>query len=143
MGLVVHLLVNVLALYLLTWIYSGVFFAPNTGFGGVLTAAFVLGVINIVVRPVLSLLSLPITILTLGLFRLVVNGVVIWLVAFFTVLEVKTFGAAIIGAFVFGMILAILEFVLDIFGLNGHKASNSSANPANTVVEVEEKNTRV
>jgi len=109
MGFVLRLLVNALALYLLTRVYGGVSFAPGADLLSVLIAALVMGIVNALVRPVLLLLSLPVNVLTLGLFTLVVNGVVLWLVAAATTLNVAGFGAAVIGA----VVLAVISWVLD------------------------------
>ncbi|ALW88723.1 phage holin family protein [Deinococcus actinosclerus] len=109
MGFVLRLLVSALALYLLTRVYGGVSFAPGADVLSVVIAALVMGIVNALVRPVLLLLSLPVNILTLGLFTLVVNGVVLWLVAAATALNVNGFGAAIVGA----VVLAVISWVLD------------------------------
>lgn len=118
MAFVIQLLVNAVALYLLTRLYGGVYFAEGAGIVSIVMAALVMGVVNALVRPVLSLLSLPFTVLTLGLFSLVVNGVVLWLVAVLTALDVKTFGAAIIGAIILGLISWVLDVILGAMGLN-------------------------
>ena len=109
MGFLIRLLVNALALYLVTQLYSGVSFAPGAGVMSVILAALVLGIINALIRPVLLLLSLPINLLTLGLFTLIVNGIVLSLVAAVTALDVASFGAAIIGA----LILTVISWLLD------------------------------
>ncbi|MEF2277974.1 phage holin family protein [Deinococcus sp. YIM 134068] len=119
MGFLIRLLVNALALYLVTRVYTGVTFAPGAGAGSVLLAALVLGVVNALIRPVLLLLSLPVNVLTLGLFTLVVNGVVLWLVAGVTALDVASFGASIIGALVLALISWILDLILGASGLDG------------------------
>jgi putative membrane protein len=109
MGFLVRLLINALALYLVTRIYSGVYFAPDTSTFSIVLAALVLGIVNALIRPVLLLLSLPINVISLGLFTLVVNGLMLSLVAAMTALEVTSFGAAIIGA----LVLAVVSWVLD------------------------------
>ena len=76
--------------FLVTWLLNGVglyvtaAIVPGvrvTSFGGAAVGALVLGIVSAVVRPILLLLSLPITILTLGLFLLVVVGISFWLAA--------------------------------------------------------------
>lgn len=109
MGFILRLLVNALALYLLARVYGGASFEPGADLVSVLIAAVVMGIVNALIRPVLLLLSLPVNVLTLGLFTLVVNGVVLYLVAAATALNVAGFGAAIIGA----IILAVISWVLD------------------------------
>ena len=68
-------------------------------------SAFVLGFMNAVVKPVLLLLTLPITVLTLGLFYLVINGLAFalatWLVPGF---EISSFGWAVLGALLVGLV---------------------------------------
>lgn len=121
MGFILRLLVNALALYLLTQVYSGVFFEGNAGVGSVLIAALVMGIVNALIRPVLLLLSLPLTILTLGLFTLVVNGVVLLLVAAITALDTAGFGAAIVGALILTLISWALDAVVGALGLDGRR----------------------
>ena len=68
-------------------------------------AALVLGIVNAIVRPVMVLLTLPVTILTLGLFYLVVNGVAFALAAFLVpAFTVDSFGWAVLGALVTGLV---------------------------------------
>ncbi|KQR40880.1 phage holin family protein [Deinococcus sp. Leaf326] len=121
MGFVIRLLVSALALYLLTQVYSGVYFVPGSGAGSVVIAALVMGVVNALIRPVLLLLSLPVNVLTLGLFTLIVNGVVLWLVAALTALNVAGFGAAVIGALILTLISWVLDAAVGALGLDGRR----------------------
>lgn len=121
MGFVIRLLVSALALYLLTRVYGGVYFVPGSGVGAVVVAALVLGVVNALIRPVLLLLSLPVNVLTLGLFTLIVNGVVLWLVAALTALNVTGFGAAVIGAVILTVISWVVSAVVGALGLDGDR----------------------
>ncbi|WP_456829572.1 phage holin family protein [Deinococcus sp. UYEF24] len=109
MNFLLKLVLNALALWLTTLLYSGVYFAPGTGALDVLVAALVLGLVNALIRPLLLLLSLPVNVLTLGLFTLVVNGAVLSIVAGVTSLNTSGFGAAIIGA----LILSVVSWALD------------------------------
>ncbi len=81
---------------------------PGIQVGGVFSAfvaAAFLGIINAILRPLLLLLTLPINILTLGLFTLVINGFLLFLVAHVIKgVEVQGFGWAILGALVLGLI---------------------------------------
>src|SRR3954470_4009418 len=73
--------------------------------GAALAAALVLGLVNALVRPVLVLLTLPITILTLGLFIFVINGLLFWAVgSFVSGFHVAGFWPGVIGALVFSLI---------------------------------------
>ncbi|WP_135227980.1 phage holin family protein [Deinococcus fonticola] len=121
MGFLLRLIVNAVALYLLTQVYGGVSFAPGADALSVLLAALVMGIVNALIRPVLMLLSLPVNVLTLGLFTLVVNGVVLWLVASVTALNVNGFGAAIIGALLLTVISWVLDAVVGALGLDGQR----------------------
>lgn len=77
--------------------------------------AVVLGLINAVVRPVVKLLSLPLTLLTLGLFALVVNGLMVMLCSYFVDgFKVDGLGAAIL----FSIILAVVNWVLNMMFSN-------------------------
>lgn len=77
-GLLVTWLLSAVAVMVSAWIVPGVAVAS---FGKALAAAAVLGIVNALVRPVLVLLTLPVTVLTLGLFLLVVNGACVALAA--------------------------------------------------------------
>jgi putative membrane protein len=76
MGLLIRLLITAAALLVIANLNFGV---HVSGFEAAIIAAIVLGVVNAVVRPVLVILTLPLTLLTLGLFLLVINGITIWL----------------------------------------------------------------
>ncbi len=77
-------LLRVLAAALGFWIASRLVHGVHVnGIVSLLLAGLVLGILNALVRPVLAILTLPLTILTLGLFLLVVNGVTVWLVTVF------------------------------------------------------------
>lgn len=78
-----------------------------------LVGALVIGLLNALVRPVLFILTLPITILTLGLFVFVINGLVFWLVArFLEGFHIASFGWAIIAAIVYSLISWALNGLL-------------------------------
>lgn len=112
-GLIWRLILNTAALWLLTQLYGGVFFAPGSQLVDYLVAGLILGVVNAFIRPVLLLFTLPINFLTLGLFTLVINAAVLLLVSGLTNLEVRTFGAAFLGA----IILSVISYALSmVFG---------------------------
>ncbi len=102
MHLLLKWLINALGLMAVAYLYPGV---HVDGFVAALVAALVLGLINAVIRPVLILLTLPINILTLGLFTFVINALLFWLVA--EVLRgftVEGFVAALIGSILYSLI---------------------------------------
>ena len=104
-------LLSASALLFVAYIYSGV---DVTSFGAAMLAALVLGLLNTVVRPVLVVLTLPVTVLTLGLFLFVVNALVFWLAA--SVLDgfhVRGFGAALVGSLLYSVIGVVIESALE------------------------------
>ncbi len=109
-GFLIRWLLNTLALWVLSEIYPGVDFAPGAGLGDYLLAGLLLGLANALIRPVLLLLTLPLNVLTLGLFTLVINALMLLLVAAFTALEVHGFLAAVVGA----LLLSIISFALNL-----------------------------
>lgn len=102
--------VNAAALLVVAYLYPGV---TVTGFGAALIAALVLGLINAVVRPVLVVLTLPVTIVTLGLFIFVINALLFWLVAEIVAgFQVTGFGAALVGSILFSLITLLTSWLL-------------------------------
>ena len=97
-GFLLRTLISAFGIWLATELVDGV--RVQSG-GTIFAAAFVLGVVNAFVRPVLALATLPLTVLTLGLFLLVINagmlGLVAWLLPGF---EVLGFGSALLGSLV-------------------------------------------
>jgi putative membrane protein len=79
----------------------------------VLVVALVLGLLNAIVRPVLVLLTLPITVLSLGLFLLVINGLMFWLAArLLEGFEVAGFWWAVLAALVYSLISGAVSSLL-------------------------------
>ena len=98
MHLLLRLILNAGALMLVAYVVPGI---VVDGFWVALIAAVILGIANALIRPVLIILTLPITILTLGLFTLVINGLLLWLVSsFIEGFSIEGFWAAVLGAFV-------------------------------------------
>jgi len=97
-GFVLRLLVVALGLWLASEWVPGI---EVKGTGTLLGAALLLGIVNAVVRPLLVILTLPITVLTLGLFLLVINAAMLGLVAWmFDSFTIAGFGAALLGSIV-------------------------------------------
>jgi putative membrane protein len=83
------------------------------GFFGYVGVALVLGLVNAIIRPLVRLLTLPITVMTLGLFSLVINGVMLILASFLSsALSIDSFLDAIVAAVVISIVSAILNFVV-------------------------------
>lgn len=114
MRIVGQWLVNAGTLFLLAWLAPQVGILPGfyvAGFGSALVAVLILGLLNITLRPILKVLSLPITCLTFGLFSLVINGVVLYIAA-----QVVT--GFVVGSLLNAFIIALLYSVLSSFFYN-------------------------
>ncbi|MHB1401362.1 MAG: phage holin family protein [Thiobacillus sp.] len=110
MRLLLLWILNAVALLAVTWLLPSI---QVLGFGAALIAALVLGFINTLVRPVLALLTLPITVLTLGIFYLVLNGFLFWLAsALLPGFHVEGFWAAVFGAILYGVIAWALSALI-------------------------------
>lgn len=102
MRLLVTWLINAASLFALPYLLPTVYVQDFTV---ALIAALVLGLVNTLVRPILVLLTLPVTILTLGLFILVINGLMFWAVAnFVSGFYVASFGTAMLAALLYSVI---------------------------------------
>jgi putative membrane protein len=108
-GLLIRLVVNGLALICVAYVVPGI---HVSGLGGAILAALILGIVNAILRPILIVLSLPLEVLTLGLFTLVINALLFWLVGTWHVgLSVDGFWPAFWGA----LVLAIVSWVIALF----------------------------
>ena len=102
MRILITWLVNALALLALPYLFTSIHVDT---FVTALVAAVVLALINTLIRPVLVLLTLPATLLTLGLFIFVINGLLFWAVgSFFPGFHVAGFWAGVFGAIVYSLI---------------------------------------
>ncbi|HEV2430432.1 MAG TPA: phage holin family protein [Burkholderiales bacterium] len=100
-------LINAAALIAVAYLMPSI---SVSSFGAALVAALVLGLVNAVVRPVLVLLTLPVTILTLGLFIFVLNGLLFWMVgSWLEGFNVGGFWAGVFGAIVFSLVSWLLS----------------------------------
>ncbi len=111
MKLLLKWLLSAVALLCVAYIYSGV---EVRSFQSALLAAFVIGLFNVVLRPVLVVLTLPVTIVTVGLFLFVINALMFWAAA--SVLgsgfQVHGFGAALIGSLIYSLLGLVIESAL-------------------------------
>ena len=111
MKLIVKWLCSAAALLAVAYLYPGV---SVTSFASALIAAAVLGALNAVVRPVLVLLTLPVTLVTLGLFLFVINALMFWAAAsLLSGLHVTGFVAALIGSLIYSVLQLAIEFLLE------------------------------
>ena len=111
MKLMTRWLLSAAALLLVAYIYQGV---EVRSFTAALVAAFLIGLLNTIVRPALVLLTLPVTVLTLGLFLFVINALMFWAAA--SVLDgfhVRDFTAALIGSLIYSVIGMVVDSALE------------------------------
>jgi putative membrane protein len=111
--------------FLLTWLLTAVSLVITANlvpgfvvrnFVAALVAAVILGLVNAVIRPILVVLTLPITFVTLGLFLLVVNALMIWLAGTITPgFLVLGFIPALVGSIVLSIVATVLNFVVERF----------------------------
>lgn len=108
-GFLLRWSINLLALVTAGLLINGIKIQSITA--GLL-AAGILGIVNAVIRPVVLLLTLPINILTLGLFTLVINAAMLKLVALLVPgFVIETFGAALLGA----LLISVISWILNLF----------------------------
>lgn len=110
-GLVVRFLVNVAALWFAQWIIRG--FDIESA-GALLVGAAIFGAVNAFIKPVVAILSCPLTIITLGLFTLLINALMLaltaWVAGWFDLdFEVDGFIAAVLGALVISIVSTIVS----------------------------------
>lgn len=113
MKLVIRWFLLAAALLLVAQIYGGVFVAS---FGSALIAALVLGLLNTLLRPILVLLTLPVTVITLGLFLFVINALMFYFAA--SVLEgfgVRGFAAALLGSVLYSLCGLVIDAAMERF----------------------------
>ncbi len=130
MSFLLRVLVNALAIWVAAWILPGMGIAADpsvvSAVGGETAASvlaylfvgLVFGVVNAVVRPVLSILSLPITCLTLGLFAIVVNAAMLWLTSWLSSftplrLEIDSFlWTAVLATLIIGVVSLLMGWIV-------------------------------
>lgn len=106
-----HWVVSALALLLVAGLFHNIWFDSVSA---AFLAALVLGVVNAIIRPILQLLALPISILTFGIFALVINAAMLELVAHVVHgFHIAGFGTAFVGSIVLTIVGGILHAVLD------------------------------
>lgn len=110
MRLILVWILNAVALLAVAYVFSGVQFQD---WQAVVIAALLLGLVNAIIKPILVILTLPVTILTLGLFLLVINALLFWAVASLVPgFNVGSFGSAFIGALLYTVISWLLSLLI-------------------------------
>ncbi len=111
MKLLVRWLLSAVALLAVAHLYSGV---AVTSFTSALLAAFVIGLLNTIVRPILVVLTLPITVVTLGLFLFVINALMFWAAGnLLSGFAVHGFVAALVGSLIYSVLGMIIDLALE------------------------------
>ncbi|CAM5180910.1 phage holin family protein [Oligella ureolytica] len=110
MGIIIAWMINALALVLVGYLLPGVYVA---GFGSALIAALVLGLINTIIKPIFVVLTIPVTIVTLGLFLVVINALMFWFAgSILKDFQVDGFWWALLGAIVYSIITYVMTSIL-------------------------------
>jgi len=108
--LLLRWVINALALLAVAYLYDGV---RVDSFTAAMIAALVLGLVNAILRPILVILTLPVTILTLGLFVFVINALLFWFVAEVVKgFAVTGFWAALLGSLLFSIITLLSSWLI-------------------------------
>lgn len=110
MKLIAKWLLSAAALLAVAYLYSGV---EIKSYSAALVAALVVGLLNTILRPLLVILTLPVTVVTLGLFLFVINALMFWSAA--GVLDgfnVRGFGAALIGSLIYSVLGVVIDSAL-------------------------------
>ena len=111
MKLILRWLLLAAALLLVAYLYPGV---TVTSFTAAMIAALVLGLLNTIVRPLLVLLTLPVTLLTLGLFLFVINALMFWAAAgVIDGFNVNGFVAALVGSLIYSLCGMVIDVAVE------------------------------
>jgi len=111
MKILIRWLLLAAALLLVAHLYPGV---QVTSFTSALIAAFVLGLLNTLLRPILVLLTLPVTLVTLGLFLFIINAAMFYMAArLLDGLSVNGFGAALIGSLIYSLCGMVIDVAME------------------------------
>ncbi len=114
MYFIIRLLINMVAILVIAYLLPKVIGVDS--WLAALVAAFVLGVVNTFIRPLLILLTFPLTVVTFGVFLLVINGLLLWLVsAVVRGFHVNGFWGAVIGAILISLVSWVLSSFISSF----------------------------
>ena len=99
------------ALLFVAYVYDGV---VVKSFGSAMLAALVIGLLNTIVRPILVVLTLPVTVLTVGLFLFIINALMFWLAAeLLDDFQVRGFVGALVGSVIYSILGIVIESALE------------------------------
>lgn len=106
-AIILRLIILTAGIFLAAYLVPGI---NVQGYAAAIKAAIVLGLMNVFIKPVLFILTLPINLLTLGLFTLILNGLILWFVGYLvTGFQVAGFFPALIGAIVISLFSILLD----------------------------------
>lgn len=107
-------IINILALGAADWLVSGIYVES---YGALIWTAIVVGILNALIKPILFILTLPLTIFTLGLFTFVINGFILWLAGeLVSGFHVENLGAGILGAIVVSIVSIFMNWLINDHG---------------------------
>lgn len=110
MSLILQMIISSIAVYFTAWLLPGI---SVKSFGSAVIVAIVLGVLNALLKPVLQFISFPVTVLTLGLFLLVINTIIILIAsALVNSFHVENFWWALLFSIIMSIVVNILESVV-------------------------------
>ena len=118
MSFIIRWIVTALAVGAAVWLVPGIEVVNSTAWAGIAIFALVLSLINMSIKPILQLLSLPVSVLTLGIFYIVVNTLLLYLAAwlanglFDAGFYIATFGSAFVASIVISIVSAIVNSIL-------------------------------
>ena len=111
MGLIIRILISAVAVWVAAYFIPGV--SVSGGAGTYVMVAIVLGFLNAFIKPILTILTIPITVITLGLFLLVLNVLMVYLTAYLIPsFHVSGFIAALLFSFVVSIITALIDAII-------------------------------
>ena len=119
MSFILRWIVTAIAVAAAVWLVPGVFVWNDSTWIAVVLVALILSLIDMSIKPVLQLLSIPISVLTLGIFYVVVNTLMLYLAAwlanglFGAGFEIATFGSGFVAALVISIVSVILNGIID------------------------------
>jgi putative membrane protein len=111
MGLIIRILISAVAVYVASLFIPGI--SVTGGVSTYLVVAIVLGLLNAFIKPILTILTIPITILTLGLFLIVINVLMVYLAAYLVPgFSVSGFIAALLFSIVVSLVTSLIDAIV-------------------------------
>lgn len=108
-SIIVQILINAVAIYIAACFVNGI--NVSGGIASLIIIGAVLGIINLVIKPVIKILSLPLIILTFGLFTVIINTICLLLVSFLmTSFSIENLSSAVLGVLIISLVNYIFSF---------------------------------